>query len=169
MGAGGSSYDSVDAALAAGKSQAEIDAYLSQKPSDAATVVEDGAALLSHTTLVRLPETTGEGETLELQPFDRTVQGRAVPMLWYYVETVDTAKLMLSLRETLCLYVPPFLPSCVPSFLYLPSFLPSFLPPSFPSFHPLFRNPLPSFVPPFPSFFPSFLPSFIVRLISLLP
>ena len=54
--------------------------------------------------VVALPATLAPGGSVELSPFDLANQGRAIPMVWFYRETLDPALLMAALRETLKSY-----------------------------------------------------------------
>ena len=51
-----------------------------------------------------LPATLAPGGSIELSPFDLANQGRAIPMVWFYRETLDPALLLAALRETLKSY-----------------------------------------------------------------
>ena len=56
------------------------------------------------TTWLKLPaDQTGNG-LMELSPFDRSTQGRAVPMIWYYRDTLDKNLLCESLQKVLGAY-----------------------------------------------------------------
>ena len=56
------------------------------------------------TTWVKLPAGQVSSELMELSPFDRSTQGRAVPMIWYYRDTLDKDVLCESLRKVLGAY-----------------------------------------------------------------
>ena len=51
-----------------------------------------------------LPASLAPGGSIELSPFDLANQGRAIPMVWFYRETLDPALLLAALRETLKSY-----------------------------------------------------------------
>ena len=51
-----------------------------------------------------LPATLAPSGSVELSPFDLANQGRAIPMVWFYRESLDPATLLAALRETLKSY-----------------------------------------------------------------
>lgn len=53
---------------------------------------------------VRLPEKAANSGRVVLSPFDRLNMGRAIPMVWFYEETVDCPKLLAALEQTLAAY-----------------------------------------------------------------
>ena len=56
---------------------------------------------------VRLPDApagTRVAAALELSPFDRCNMGRAIPMVWFYRETLDVAALLAALGQALAAY-----------------------------------------------------------------
>ena len=58
----------------------------------------------SKEVVAQLPSTLATGGAVALSPFDLACKGRSVPMVWFYRETLDPAKLLLALRETLKSY-----------------------------------------------------------------
>ena len=65
---------------------------------DAASTPSEGS---SH--LIQL-DAGALGDAIELSPFDQANKGRAVPMTWFYQETLDVAKLLTSLKTVLASY-----------------------------------------------------------------
>ena len=55
-------------------------------------------------TVAALPASLAPSGSVELSPFDLANQGRAIPMVWFYRESLDPALLMAALRETLKSY-----------------------------------------------------------------
>ena len=61
-------------------------------------------SLDTDTIWVKIQDQAEENKVMELSPFDRNAAGRAVPMLWYYQDTLDQDALLSSLRKALCVY-----------------------------------------------------------------
>eukprot|EP00944_MAST-04C_sp_MAST-4C-sp1_P011382 g11382.t1 len=89
MGAGASSYASVQDALKDGKSHEEVDAYLCAATNVIAKVQREQNLTLQNPVAV------------DLSPFDISNRGRTMPMFYYYADTLSASLLLLSLQDTL--------------------------------------------------------------------
>ena len=90
MGSGVSAYNSIDDALADGKTQEEIDSYLNTLIDAVVKVREED-------------EDTGD-VFVALAPFDISNRGRTMPMIYYYDNTLNPKLLISSLQKTLAKY-----------------------------------------------------------------
>lgn len=94
---------SVGVAAAIGAASAEdLRASLTSLPPELRLKLQ--AALSRREVTVRIPDHLAAGGSATLSPLDVASMGRAVPMIWFYRESLDADRLLSALRDTLVSY-----------------------------------------------------------------
>ena len=76
-----------------------VSAFVNQPTAARATSCE-----VERELLIQLPDAPASVERVALSPLDLLSMGRAVPMVWFYEQTLDVDALLAALRRALVAY-----------------------------------------------------------------